>query len=248
MATNPTGTDSYNNANAENAMFARNNGGELPADYETKMVSSNAAAAPTGPIIANPGPLGLMAFATTTLCLSLFNAGAGVPASTPPNMVMGMAVFYGGLSQLLAGMWEFKTGNTFGATAFTSYGAFWMAFAAIYVPWFGILPAYASVPASTLETAVGHFLVVWTIVTGIFTIASHRSSIALFSLFFCLFITFILLTASKYNSANSTTTQVAGGAFGIITAAIAYYNALAGLLTPENSFFQLPLGPLNRRR
>ena len=78
------------------------------------------------PKIADPGPLGLAAFALTTFVLSFFNAGLA-PASGEP-IVFGLAFAYGGLAQLLAGMWEFRTGNTFGAVAFTSYGAFWLSF------------------------------------------------------------------------------------------------------------------------
>src|SRR5213079_1109610 len=76
--------------------------------------------------IADPAPLGLAAFALTTFVLSFFNAGWVSSAGEP--IVFGLAFAYGGLAQLLAGMWEFRTGNTFGATAFTSYGAFWLSF------------------------------------------------------------------------------------------------------------------------
>src|SRR5919199_5489727 len=78
------------------------------------------------PVIANPAPLGLAGFALTTFVLSLFNAGVLDEAGEP--VVLGLALAYGGGAQLLAGMWEFRTGNTFGATAFTSYGAFWLSF------------------------------------------------------------------------------------------------------------------------
>src|SRR5690349_15986382 len=87
------------------------------------------AATPAGPQawkIADPGPLGLAAFALTTFVLSMFNAGLVSDKGEP--IVFGLAFAYGGLAQLLAGMWEFRTGNTFGATAFTSYGAFWISF------------------------------------------------------------------------------------------------------------------------
>src|SRR6059036_1072736 len=84
------------------------------------------AAAPPATPIADPGPLGLAAFALTTFVLSMFNAKLVSSAGEP--VVLGLAVAYGGLAQLLAGMWEFKTGNTFGAVAFTSYGAFWISF------------------------------------------------------------------------------------------------------------------------
>src|ERR1044072_4240731 len=76
--------------------------------------------------IANPGPLGLAAFALTTFVLSMFNAGLLDSSGEP--IVFGLALAYGGIAQLLAGMWEFRTGNTFGATAFTSYAAFWLSF------------------------------------------------------------------------------------------------------------------------
>ena len=80
----------------------------------------------TQPVTADPGPLGLAAFALTTFVLSFFNSGLMSEKGLP--IVLGLALAYGGLAQLLAGMWEFRTGNTFGATAFTSYGAFWLSF------------------------------------------------------------------------------------------------------------------------
>ena len=86
------------------------------------------------PTIANPAPLGLCAFALTTFVLSMYNTGAIVSLrSTSHGVVLGLALFYGGLCQLLAGMWEFRTGNTFGALAFSSYGGFWMSFAALFI-------------------------------------------------------------------------------------------------------------------
>ncbi len=75
---------------------------------------------------ADPGPLGLAAFALTTFVLSMFNAGLSATSGEP--VVLGLALAYGGMAQLLAGMWEFRTGNTFGAVAFASYGAFWISF------------------------------------------------------------------------------------------------------------------------
>ncbi|ORX50835.1 hypothetical protein DM01DRAFT_1337437 [Hesseltinella vesiculosa] len=212
-------------------------------DIENKYEAVTVAPPPVQPVvIANPGPLGLSAFALTTFVLSLHNAGAGVAATAPHGVVTGLAVFYGGLVQLLAGMWEFRTGNTFGATAFSSYGGFWMSFAAIFIPGFNIVPSYNG-DTATLNQSLGFYLLGWTILTGIFLIASHRSSIGLVSLFFFLFITFILLTAGKFN--NNITAQVAGGAFGVVTAFIAWYNALSGLLTRESSHFLLPVGRLN---
>ncbi|KAF9578023.1 Accumulation of DYads, partial [Lunasporangiospora selenospora] len=81
-------------------------------------ISSSHSHAPPAPVI-NPAPLGLSAFALTTFVLSMFNLGAGVPSGGPVQVVLGLALFYGGFAQILAGMWEFKVGNNFGATAFT---------------------------------------------------------------------------------------------------------------------------------
>ncbi|KAG2175662.1 hypothetical protein INT43_001309 [Umbelopsis isabellina] len=210
--------------------------------YTTPAPAPAPVPAPAQQVIANPGPLGLCGFALTTFVLSLHNAGAGVPAAGPSNVVVGLAFFYGGLVQLLAGMWEFKTGNTFGATAFSSYGGFWLSFGLIFVPGAGILDGYAKSSTQTLENSLGIYLLGWTIFTGIMLIASHRSTGGLVALFFFLFITFVLLTASKFNA--NTTLQVAGGAFGVVTAIIAWYNALSGLLTKESSYFSLPTVPL----
>ena len=175
--------------------------------------------------IANPAPLGLCGFALTTFVLSAANAklfdGAGI--------VIGLALFYGGLAQLLAGMWEFRTGNTFGATAFTSYGAFWMAVAAMLQ--FNLIPGHP---------AMGVFLLGWTIFTGMLLIATMKTNVGLIALFAALFVTFLLLTLGEFGKG----TGVLGGWVGIVTAIIAWYNALAGLLAAGKSGIKLPVGPL----
>lgn len=198
---------------------------------------------PVAPKIANPAPLGLCGFALTTFVLSVHNSGSlNIKA---PDVVIGLAYFYGGLAQLLAGMWEFKTGNTFGATAFSSYGAFWLAFGALLT----IKPATPPDPVDG-EHAVGIFLLAWTIFTFILFLATFRSNVGIMSLFFFLTSTFLLLTLGKFfqleqKPVNGLTK--AGGIFGIITALIAWYNALAGLLTPETSYFTLPTIDLSRK-
>ena len=120
--------------------------------------------------IADPGPLGLAAFALTTFVLSMFNADLVSSGGEP--IVFGLALAYGGLAQLLAGMWEFRTGNTFGAVAFTSYGAFWLSFWA-FVQFFE-----KSVPAADAGHAVGLFLIAWGIFTAYMFIASLRTTAA----------------------------------------------------------------------
>ncbi|MGH2486255.1 MAG: acetate uptake transporter [Ktedonobacterales bacterium] len=179
--------------------------------------------------IANPGPLGLCGFALTTFVLSCVNAGILKPGGQP--IVIGLALFYGGLAQLLAGMWEFRTGNTFGATAFVSYGAFWLSFGAILVPGFGVKIA----DAATFNKSAGIFIVGWTIFTGIMLLASLRTNAATALVFILLFLAFLFL-ALGFFSANVTDTgpdslTKIGGYLGIATAIAAWYTALAGLLS-----------------
>ncbi|CAG8803251.1 17251_t:CDS:2, partial [Racocetra persica] len=181
--------------------------------------------APQPPKIANPGPLGLSGFALTTFVLSIHNAGSTTVPS--PSITLGLALFYGGLVQLLAGMWEFKTGNTFGATAFSSYGGFWMSFAVI------IFPGLNVTAAPNFEQALGIYLLGWTIFTFLLFLATFRSTGGIMALFFFLTLTFLLLTIGCFTSATATKI---GGVLGIITAFIAWYNALAGLIT----YFTLP--------
>lgn len=95
----------------------------------------------SGPAIGNPGPLGLSAFAVTTLLLSLVNAK--VVGHIHPNIVLGMAFFYGGAVQIIAGIFEMLIGNTFGATAFASYGGFWMSWGYLVTPTTTALAAYS---------------------------------------------------------------------------------------------------------
>ncbi|MCO5601590.1 hypothetical protein L7F22_055713 [Adiantum nelumboides] len=203
-------------------------------------------------VLANPGPLGLGAFALTTFVLSCYNVGIfGVSTTDPVNVITGLALFYGGLAQILAGMWEFAVGNTFGATAFTSYGAFWLSFATFLIPSFGVGTAYAAAqtPDSVLLHASAIFLLAWTIFTFLMFLASLRTTIALALLFLFLTITFALLTAAEFGSrtlgdfGHFTNTHQAAGFFGIATAALAWYSALAGLLTSQpRPLFTLPVG------
>ncbi|RKO85163.1 GPR1/FUN34/yaaH family-domain-containing protein [Blyttiomyces helicus] len=196
-------------------------------------------------IIANPGPLGLCAFALTTLILSFMNAGISVNPAGPNQLIISVGLAYGGLVQVLAGMWAFRTGNTFEATAFSSYGGFWISFAVILIPGFGVVDAYTSADAiHDLENALGIYLMSWAFFTFLMLIAAHRTNVALVSMFASLTITFTFLSAAKFS--DHIGLQKAGGSFGVLTALLAWYNALAGMLTPETSLFQLPVGPLNR--
>src|SRR5579884_2231085 len=193
--------------------------------------------AAVAPTIANPGPLGLCAFALTTFVLSCFNAGL-FPAGGQ-NIVVGLALFYGGFAQILAGMWEFRSGNTFGATAFTSYGAFWLSFAALLLPGFGAAIGVAS------NTAVGYYLVGWTIFTAIMMFGSFRTNVATAAVFVLLFVTFLLLAIGGLAGANGANITKIGGWVGIATAIVAWYTALSGILAGvSNGKINLPVFPL----
>jgi len=192
--------------------------------------------------VANPGTLGLFSFASTTFILSMYNVQArGVK---DPNVVVGMAIFCGGLAQLLAGMWEFCRMNAFAATAFTSYGAFWMSFAAIFIPGSGIVDAYAKAPGE-LDNALGIYLITWFMVTFLFFIVALRKSVAFIALFGFLSLTFALLAAGFFSGKEVVTK--AGGSLGIVTAMVAYYIGLAELLASEElAIVKLPLGVFKR--
>jgi succinate-acetate transporter protein len=189
---------------------------------------------------ANPAPLGLSAFALTTFVLSCNNAGILFTSGAPFNIVVGLALFYGGLGQILAAMWEFRAGNTFGATAFASYGGFWLAFGVLLLPASGGLAAYTS--ASALHSALGVFLLAWAIFTFIMLLASFRTTGALVAVFALLFLTFLFLAIGEFSV--STTMHQIGGWLGILTAIAAWYTALAGVLATGTSFFRLPTFPL----
>ena len=169
--------------------------------------------------VADPAPLGLAAFAMTTFALSVGNAKIWGPGA---DAALALALVYGGAVQLFAGMWEFVRKNTFGALAFSSYGAFWIAY---YV--FGKFVAGGIAPAD-VPVAVGVFLLGWTIFTAYMTIPSLRVNVAVASVFILLTITFVLLTIGAFES-KTTVTQW-GGYFGIATAAAAWYASFAGVV------------------
>ncbi len=184
------------------------------------------------PAVANPAPLGLSAFALTTFVLSCSNAGFIFPAvGAGGDVVIGLALFYGGLVQLVAGIQEFRQGNTFGATAFCSYAGFWMAFAVIVLPGTGVLASL--VTAKSVSAGVGTFLLGWTIFTALMLIATFRISGALIAVFALLFLTFLALTIgwlAGVGTGTFTTWVQIGGWLGIVTAIAAWYTALAGVL------------------
>ena len=163
---------------------------------------------PTLPKPANPGPLGLFGFGVTTCVLSAINAGL-LPKEAVPAVVP-LAFAYGGVAQIIAGVLEFRNGNTFGTVAFTSYGLFWW--------WFALLnwtigAGWLKPPA---PAGVATTLLLWGIFTGLLWIVTFRSSKAVWSIFLLLTITFFLLAAGDYGVAGM---GRIGGILGLITGA-----------------------------
>jgi succinate-acetate transporter protein len=185
--------------------------------------------------IADPGPLGLAGFALTTFVLSCVNAG-WVHKGTEP-IVLGLALAYGGLAQLLAGMWEFKKGNTFGATAFASYGAFWISFWAFVVFYAG------KVPKADATQAVGLYLFAWGLFTAYMWIASFKTTAAVNIVFFLLTITFFLLAFGEWGTSSGLSKL--GGYFGLATAFVAWYASFAGVINSTFGKVVLPTKPLH---
>jgi succinate-acetate transporter protein len=178
--------------------------------------------------IANPGALGLGGFALTTFLLSFINAGILDPANL--GVVLGMAFFYGGLAQVLAGMWEFKTGNIFGATCFTSFGSFWLGLALMKA-----LEA-AGIIATIPPAGLAVFLVAWGLFTLYATFAATKAPKGLLILFITLTITFFLLAAGEFSPGF----KLAGGYLGILVALIAWYDSAAILINDMSGRKVLP--------
>jgi uncharacterized protein len=168
--------------------------------------------------IADPGPLGLACFALTTFCLSMVNAGLVDKAAT--IVIIALALVYGGATQILAGMWEFKKNNVFGATAFSSYGAFWISL--------GVFDLLATLKLVTVPSqGVWLFLLAWTIFTFYMWIGSFGTNKALIATFTLLLIAFILLTIG---AAGNAAAHTMGGYVGIATAIVAWYTSAAGVI------------------
>ncbi|MCR4419168.1 MAG: acetate uptake transporter [Clostridia bacterium] len=182
--------------------------------------------------VADPGPLGLGAFALTTFVLSASNAKLLPPEAAPA--FLGAALFYGGLAQLLAGMWEFRKNNTFGATAFSSYGAFWLALASMV-----IMEAMGIIKFGDARgAAVGTFLIAWTVFTFYMFIGSLRVNTAVTLVFLTLLITYLLLDLAEFG----VLTSVPGGYMGLICAFCAWYASAAGVINSVAGREVLPVG------
>ncbi len=200
--------------------------------------------APAEPGYADPAPLGLAAFALTTFIFSMVNAGIIAQGANPSqqiiNLYLPLALIYGGFAQLIAGVLEFRNKNTFGLTAFTSYGAFWIGLAImnIFARQFDIAP-------SQLVEAQGWFFLGWTIFTAILLIGSFGVNVALITVFVLLFITFVLLTIGDLLGGPEGSGGLfinLGGYLGILTAFAAWYLAAADVINDTFGRAVLPVG------
>ncbi len=178
---------------------------------------------------ANPAPLGLMGFGMTTVLLNLHNAGF----FTLGSMILAMGIFYGGLAQVIAGIMEWKKGNTFGTTAFTSYGLFWLTLVGLIV-----IPSlkWANAPAKTAMVA---YLTMWGIFTGVMFIGTLKLNKALQFVFASLTILFFLLAIG--DATGSTAIKHLAGYEGIVCGFSAIYTALAQVL---NEVYGKTVAPL----
>jgi uncharacterized protein len=193
----------------------------------------------------DPAPLGLAGFALTTFLLS------GANASFIPDLVwVGFAVFYGGLAQFCAGMWEFRNRNVFGATAFGTYGGFWMGIG-LYV----ILAHTTSFLSSltdphAVNNSLAWFVLSFAIFNTYMLLWSMRVSVAVFGVFLTLEITEILLVIGNFNLAHGGTPWLlhAGGWAGVVTAGVAWYTSAAGVVNGMSPAPVLPVGaaPIGR--
>jgi len=203
------------------------------------------------PGIADPGPLGLAAFALTTFLLSARNAGW--MTSTLGDAWLPFALAYGGLAQLCAAMWEFRNRNVVGATGFGTFGAFWIGLGlwillVVNPAVAAIRPATAVATVTAINHELGWILLGFAIFTLYATILISQTNTALFTTFFLLFVTLVILCIGQFNAGTAlpltpTTTLKIGGYLGVITAAAAWYTSAAGMSAGIGGKLRLPVGP-----
>jgi len=189
--------------------------------------------AAAGSGIADPAPLGLAGFALTTFLLSAANAGWMTHATG--DAWLGYALAYGGLAQLLAGMWEFRNRNVFGSTAFSTYGAFWIGLG-LWV----LLVAPHATSAAAANKDLGWILLAFAIFNTYMMILSAQLNLAVFLVFLTLELTEVVLFAGFFS--GSTGTVKAGGYLGVLTALVAWYTSAAGVSNGLAGTIRLPVG------
>ncbi len=194
---------------------------------------------PAVTFVADPIPLGMSVLAFTTAILGCFYAGFIIPSfGLTIRIAISAALFYGGIVQILAGMWEFKKANTLAATIFSSYGGFLVALGALFIPAFGIFGAITA--AGIYRTALGLFFLCWTIFAGILFLGALRTNMALLLVLLLLFGGYLFLTIGQL--AGMSVLLTVGGWLSIVCALAAWYTALAEILESTVGAFKLPMG------
>ena len=189
--------------------------------------------------VADPAPLGLAAFALTTFLLSGHNA-----TFIPDAVWVGAALFYGGAIQLLAGMWEFRNRNVFGATAFSTYGGFWLALG-VFVTLITVSKSFAGLlKGADVDNSLAWFLLSFAIFNTYMLLWATRVNLAVTGVFLTLEITEILLAIGFFRVAHGMSPYWihAGGWAGIVTAAVAWYASAAGVVNGMSAKAILPVG------
>lgn len=181
--------------------------------------------------LANPAPLGLMGFGMTTVLLNIHNAGL-YPLGP---MILSMGIFYGGLAQIIAGIMEYKKGNTFGTTAFTSYGLFWLTLVFIVV-----FPNTGLGGAASRPIEMGFYLLMWGIFTSFMFIGTLNKNVGLMVVFFSLSILFFMLAIGDFTGLTWITRLA--GIEGIFCGSSAIYLAMAEVLNESYNRTVLPIG------
>jgi succinate-acetate transporter protein len=180
--------------------------------------------------VADPGPLGLAAFALTTFLLSTVNAH-WTHGNSAGTAFLGYALAYGGGAQFLAGMWEFRNRNVFGATAFSSYGAFWI----------GLFIWIKNAPAATGHD-LGWILLAFAIFNFYMLIMATQVNLAVFAVFLTLQLTEIFLAIGNFMDGGTGGISQFGGYLGILTALCAWYTSAAGVANGLNGKIRVPVG------
>jgi hypothetical protein len=189
--------------------------------------------------VADPAPLGLAAFALTTFLLSGHSA-----TFIPDGIWVGVALFYGGLVQLLAGMWEFRNRNVFGSTAFSTYGGFWLSLGILIVLTTSSTGFAGLFKGNDLDNSLAWFLIAFAIFNTYMLLWSTRVNLAVFGVFATLEAAEIVLAIGYFRIAHGQGPYVlhVGGWIGIATAAVAWYASAAGVVNGMSPRRVLPVG------
>lgn len=193
---------------------------------------------PTVHKFGNPAPLGLSAFAYCTFVASLINIGVRGVAND--NVNSGSALFYGGMIQMIAGLWEYSLENAFGGLAFCSFGGYWFASASMNIPWFNTSVSYTS--QNEWNNAMGFFYLGWLLFTIVLVACTLKSTFLFFLLFVLVFLRLLLLTIYRFYDLHSCV--VGAGVVGILASLLAWYHAYAGLATKQNSYYVVDPWPM----